>query len=602
MKKTIISTLIFCLLLPVIGNTESANGSDSINNTGWGDYIDGLRLQVSYKKEVFYLDSISLKISLLINRSEVPALQPLPEESLTRSFIALRLICIDNGSSCKLKNTPFDLWTELSDQGSISDISTDSIVTFSTQFNNVGRKIKHKIRPKGDISCHNCNDTAIYQVIAIGDYITQVELFMPETDSGNWHGLLLSPQFDLHITGSEDFVDKQSFTFPNRLKLSQGPMITFDENDMDTSTYNIREDAYRSFSLSGGIGEVIAYCPPKFPDIYLNNGLTSTNTNECIINAFMQDKVIFENGRYTFKLSASFFESSNYINSSCGRGYRGFWRRSLFLDIEKSAYDSLFIPLSEIYDFSTAIVPARININNGQLSFDGMDSIGYRELRAPKGSRLFTELRFDSTKDITINGLYNFYEDMYLDNDSNLFPQVIFISIFTEDSTKKTNTLWEGEYVNSNQSPEYILQNENYSKYPEALDFIQIFMPSGIKINEALEISADYSDSIILEFYKKPDAIILANIGGDGDRSKMVSTSLDGVIFTPVTPHVLNGSMYRFTIELYSIPYDENHVQRRMGTKIWEKDYDLKLSKKTAKKMQKMDDKNRRKFRPMRFY
>ena len=368
-----------------IGTTRST--------TSWSAPVSGVKLRVAFDSVTLYTDPVMINLSLesYSSTSSSPVII-----AADNSKLRLRLTDAASGDSHTVTQM---LFGHAGDSIVLKEgVSWDSLVSF---------KVDCDFRIV-DFSQSNRDSVFLYaesplvpvhESLPVGRYLAQIELYVPETNSDGWHGLLVSPVFPVLVQPTDPTLRAQTFLFPRRYRFERGPIAIADTAAMDTVSIVPSPNRYLTYYISSNIGQFAAPGQPVSPTVLLNNDVPLPR-GEYSLLVRPKSRAVFVEGRLDLRLHCEVYENDVYQGCPCYCSLRNpkhvLWERDVDINITREEYDSLLIPEWELYDYHTLIVPTLLECDlDDTIRFSTLTA-HLREVRIPKGYCLCTAITFDT--------------------------------------------------------------------------------------------------------------------------------------------------------------------------------------------------------------
>ncbi len=594
--------MIFSVIMiypPVLSGETSdmPHAMDSIlspeKTTSWSRPMEGLSLRIIYHPIVRYGDSITIEYEIRYTDEEIESPVSLNESGFDSLQCRLRL-------TDKTVNAEyvFNASNIISDSVKHGNERSANIVkgrcVFKVEKDIRGGKLRKRRRnpfytwktPRADTSTKS---------LPVGDYDVQLELFLTGRDSTSGNKLVISNPFEIEISHEDGINTERTFLFPKALRVSRGPLIDWDRDDMDTVTLTIDPGYDLQFQCLSVYGDLSAPGLPEFPVVLLNRDIPAGFIHPQLLLK-PKKRPVFVDGKAT--LDFRFILMSCFSANGRVRGYRPsekIWEKEMSVDISEEEYDSLYIPETELYDYRTLIVPKVLRIGvDDSLRFEGADA-GLIEVRYPRHEHISSR--------ICIGGNNILLRRRLPESPLMKLPEVgpnsvipIKIEIFCgepdtcavcDGDTLDAGLLWSGEGEITNFGHEFEITETFVCEIPEKWPLRTYYIPRELLFNENSELIPDTSNSIRITIIREPGTALLARIATGNDRISSLPPDFKGGPIR-LNSGSLQGDTLRCRFELYESPVGQTDYGGHEP--FWTRNYLIPLTKKQVKHVRELNN------------
>jgi hypothetical protein len=357
-QTTCVAILLITLCL-LVGEPARASGVPST----WGEVCQGLRLRVEVDEAVVRDSSFKIGLELFATR----------DSALNASHFTTKI-----------------------DDARITLRVFEDATGKSRRFE---QKFGSKHFPEIDIAIDSIADSirlgaVRYRPFALDWPVTdhawgQLELFIPNNDSENWSGVLVSAPFDFTIEEPDVETEEFSFVVPKGLVLVEGPRISFDSISVDTITVRSRRGYHRVASTRCSGAESAGVLAAKINDL----GETELPFLPYLpMWQPLPGSGLFVDGQTTIELDVDLYEAQSIPDFHLGIHFSGphriLWQRTFGLKITKDQLLALTPDGDEQIDYRTCLVPHRVRLEGDKLLSFRKGDASPQELQLKKGNAI----------------------------------------------------------------------------------------------------------------------------------------------------------------------------------------------------------------------
>ena len=552
------------------------------------------KMIINYNENYLFTKPIDINISLLSEGKDNEAIN---NSVLEKAYARLRLFNINENREIILNIKQLPQYRQ---EGNNPAIILDSPfhLSFRTDSIRNGPYIR-RLNPSDSLFIRNeriypSQDTVVTGLIR-GQYLAWLELFIPECNTDTPYGLFFSPQFSFQVKPSQDSLKTISFTWPRELKLKPGPILSYDESDLDTITFEINPDLDLDYGIRSNLGNIMLNNIPYFPKVLLNPNLPVDYIDYPLLLK-PTDSIVFEDGQTTLSFKTNLRAFHTFPMQSCCfyTSDNFLWEDSLSITINRDKYDSLFLTHQDLYDKYTLLIPQKIGLKKQHFLTFESENCKLREMKVLKNTGFLTEILIDGQPLRTIPGLprsplIEIDSGFFKDETTRLRMNIYNIDIKAPDSLNYPSDrkkIWSGLYLIDERDKEYDLIEELYDALPNEYTKYVYRIPNSFKINDELNVHTDDTAFTTISFEKHPDkGVVVLFISGDDqfDLSPDIINPIGKLKF----PAYSQDTVY-YKINIYH-PWLKSHSYRLDESSIiWSKSYKMPVTKKQGKKIRKL--------------
>lgn len=589
----LISALIW--LVPFWAKAETSTVQDSsatdqltsVVTTNWTSPVNNLSMRVQFPSTVAFTDPIEIGLELRIDSSQQHSPPTTKAPVLEETHTTLRLTNLQTGIENEYKQ-PSSEDTQAGDEVDGHRLAERIGVPLSFRVDCDPREVDLARYNRDSIYVwREPRNTSVHESLPLGRYSVRVEVLVPQTEPGVWHGLLISPPFTIQVIGSGGELREQVFLFPNELRLKRGPVVGWDQGDIDTVRVETSPNHFLEYRITSEYGGHRAVGLPECPVVFLNGDLPRSFALSQL-SLKPNKRIVFINGHmdlhFRFELVESILAPGRRRGCGTSDKRSKLWESDLSISLTKAQFDSLFIPESEAYDYHTIIVPRSLHLGpEDSLRFEAQDA-ELREVRCPRGFYIETRVSVGTDSVIRIDGPPQSPILAINHISSNSTLRLRIEAFASERNGISDILLWSGLSEISNWDRDYAVVEEFSQPKPESWPMRTYRVPSQLILTEKLELTAAPGDSIEVSLVRKPGTVLLAALITGNVCYGRFPPDLAGVPIE-IASADLRGDTLTCVLDLYERPVGSMSVGSHET--LWSNRYSIPLTKKLAKKLRK---------------
>lgn len=594
--------------------------SPEIVTTDWGPESNGLQLRVTSGKTYNYLDAISLSLRIrAVDGSNVTSIFG-RDGNMGGPYVKLRLVDLETGLS-----RDFDTVATLSSPYKEGDtVSTNhSELNLDVTYHVAG--VPDKINPEYE-AYHRDNRKSLFEWktawdsastrppisgLPAGRYSARVEILIAPGEEDSWHGLLISPQFDLAVSDNTAKPDTVSFVFPRRLALQRGPILCSDTSSFDTISVVIAPHYVTSYTIAGNVS--MAYLPglPCPPAILFGPDELRPYVPASGVTLQLPEGPVFEDGeaimRFKYELSQLFYTpGKRHRRARAQLREEVLWTGSIETIITRSEYESMKVPELELYDHHTLLIPHKVYLREGRTVEFDKDSLLPLGVQVSKGSGFLTTVTKENQIVHRYSGLPvsplvelpgRIASNSRVSINVSIYEQAPTSDLTLADTLREDDKVWSGDFILTNVGDAFEIALEEKREAPVIPLYRRYEIPRSLILTDGLEVYGDTTNPIIVELEKLPDDVVLGYLQCRSERTdcdefnELIPTDFRGALASLRFPTIDKDSI-TCELSLYNARRRDGGFWFSVGSslgcpKLWKKTYRIPVTEKQAKKINK---------------
>ena len=572
--------------------TASINIDRAYATTDWSAPASGVRLRVALDSTTIYTQPVTISLSLEALPTQTSAPVIIADDS---AQIKLRLTDAASGDTHIVVQT---LSGHTDDNIVLEEgAAWDSLISFRVDCDT--RIVDFDRYNRDTVIFDNISlPVSVHESLPVGKYLAQVELYVPETESRGWHGLLVSPLFPVVVLPTDPEPHAQTFLFPRQYRFERGPIAVVDSVAMDTVSIIPSPNHYLTYHITSDIGEFVAPGLPVSPAVLLN---TDVPLPHGVYPLLMRPKSrpVFVEGKLNLLLHYEVFENKVLQGCNCFRTLRDpqrvLWERDIEISITREQYDSLLIPEWEVYDYHTVIVPTRLERNLDDSLRFSTRTAHLREFRIPRGYRLSTVITFDSDAAIWQN---HPPQTPLTDVPHKGTFDTLHIDIFayrplSDDSSRvhpitDTIHLWSGYASSVDRCSSTGVTESFYLKPAQLRPIRSLYIPGCLRMSDDLVLTACDTGLIEIALPRTPGTALVASVTVGENCWAMLPPDLAGVKLNPTSGSFIGDTLVcKFSLYECRVESTSSYCHDALYSRVYKIPLGPKLHRKLWELMQK---------------